>query len=62
MPRGFPKVGPREQGFLEKLGVLGAKILKFYVLRTEILAKIKAENSSKVVNGGHMSSSLMVNW
>ena len=45
MPHGFPKVGSRERVFLEKLRVLEAKILKFCVLRTEILAKNKAENA-----------------
>ena len=44
VPRGFPKVGSRERVFLEKLGVLGAKIQKICVLRTHILAKNKAEN------------------
>ena len=45
MPHGFPKVGSRERVFLEKLGVLGAKIQKFCVLRAEILPKNKAENA-----------------
>ena len=64
VPRGFQKVGSRERVFLEKWGVLGAKILKFCLLRAEILAKNKAENAIflKVENGGHMSGTLMVNW
>ena len=37
----LPKVGSREWVFLEKCGVLGAKIRKFCVLRAEILAQIK---------------------
>ena len=35
----------RERVFLEKCGVLGAKIWKFCLSRTENLAKIKAENA-----------------
>ena len=45
MPRGFAKVRSRERGFLEKLGVLGAKIRKLCALRAEILAKNKAKNA-----------------
>ena len=36
VPRGFPKVGSSVWVFLEKLRVLGAKILKFCILRAEI--------------------------
>ena len=46
VPRGFPKVGYRELAFLEKMGVLEAKIQKFCILRAEILAKNKAENAN----------------
>ena len=45
MPRGFPNVGSRERVFLEKIGVLGAKIQKICVLRAEFLAQNKAENA-----------------
>ena len=48
VPRGFPKVLSRERVFLEKLGVLEAKIQKFCILRAEILAKNKAENAKFV--------------
>ena len=34
---GFPKLGSRERVFREKLGDLGAKIQKFFVLRAKIL-------------------------
>ena len=46
VPHRFPKVGSRERVFLKKLGVLGAKIRKFCLLRAEILAKNKAENAN----------------
>ena len=52
---GFPKVGPRERVFLEKWGVVGAKIDKFWVFRAEILAKNRAEKAnffSKLKMGG----------
>ena len=64
MPRGLPKVGSMERVFLEKIGVLGAKIRKFCLLRAEILAKtrLKMQIFLKVENGGHMSGALMVNW
>ena len=39
----FPKVGSGERIFYEKLGVLGTKILEISILRSEILAKNKAE-------------------
>ena len=56
VPRGFPKVGSRERIFLEKCGVLGAKIQKFCALRAEILAQNKAENAfflfTKLQTGG----------
>ena len=45
VPHGFPKVGSREQIFLDKLGILGKKIWKICVLRAEILAKDKTENA-----------------
>ena len=45
VPRWFPKVGSRERVFLEKIGVLGAKIQKFCVLRAEFLAENKAEKA-----------------
>ena len=42
------------------------KIIKFCILRAEMLAKNKAENAiffRKLENGGgHMSDALMVNW
>ena len=50
VPRGFPKVGSKERVFLEKIGVLGAKIQKFCVLRVEILAKNKTENAIFFLN------------
>ena len=65
MPRGVTKVGSRERAFLEKIGVLGAKITKFCVLRAEFWPKtrIKMQNFSKIVNGGTcQSGALMVNW
>ena len=52
-----PKVGSWERVFVEKLGVLGAKIRKFCILRAEILAKNMTEIAfffSKIVNAGHM--------
>ena len=64
VPHRFPKVGYREQVFLEKIGVLGAKIQEFCTLRAEILAENKAENAKffKIENGEHLSGALMVNW
>ena len=53
---GFPKVGSRERVFFEKQGVLGPKILKFCILRIEILAKNKGENAKfflKLKMGAH---------
>ena len=61
---GFSKVGSREWIFYEKLGVLGTKIQKICILRAEILAQIKAENTIllKIGKRGHMSSALMLDW
>ena len=43
MPHGFPKVGSREQIFIEKRGILGTNILKICILRADILMKNKVE-------------------
>ena len=63
---GFQKQGLGSGFSLPNEGSLGVKIQKFCILRAEILAKGKAENAiffyKLKKGGGHMSSTLMVNW
>ena len=54
VPHRLTKVGSREQVFLEKKGVLGAKIERFCILRAEIWPKRRLEEKKilKIENGG----------
>ena len=64
---GFPKVGSREQVFLESVKNKGSwerKFRNFASLELKFwpATRLKMQNFSENANEGHMSCALSVNW